>query len=101
MSDAIGFEQRLHDMEQRLHDLIVNLRSRQAQERSGNRESASEMGQQAVQRLFSDQSRGHTGRFLHDVATSREMERQAIERLYGDRSGVVTRTEPDPGDEDS
>jgi hypothetical protein len=100
MGDAIGIEQRLHDIEQRLHDLFVNWRSRQAQERS-SRQSASEMEKQAVQRLFTERSRGHTGRFLHDVRTSREMERQAIERLYGDRSGVVTPAEPDPGEEDS
>jgi hypothetical protein len=100
MSDAIGIEQRLHDIEQRLHDMFVNWRGRQAPQR-GSRQSASEMEQQAVQRLFPDRSRGRTGGFLHDVTTSREMERQAIERLYGDRSGVVTPTEPDPGDEDS
>jgi hypothetical protein len=77
MSDAIRIEQRLHD-------LVASWRRRQGPD-PGDRESAREMEQQAVERLFADRHRYQAPAYAHDVKAAREMEQQAVERLFADR----------------
>jgi hypothetical protein len=91
MSDAIGFEQRLQDLEQRLQELFSGLRGRRDPE--ADPESPREMEQQAMQRLFSDPRGSGAPSYAFDFKSAREMERQAIERLYGGRSTVVVEPE--------
>ena len=97
MSDAIRFEQRLHDLEQRLHELLSGLRRVPSRERP-DRESPREMEQQAIERLFANRRGIQTPASSYDSESAREMERQAIERLYGGRSTVVVEAERRPGE---
>src|SRR6266508_3762510 len=98
MSDAIGIEQRRHDLEQRLHDAFESWRHRPGRGHAGD-QSPREMEQQAVERLFADRRRSRAPGYAHDVTSAREMEQEAIKRLYGGRSRAVVQVERDAGDE--